>query len=72
VENEYHLALSCPKYEELRNNSNNYLNNTVEGKQKLFPHAMSSDDPVLVNLLSIKYIFLCFLERDKILKSMED
>ena len=77
VENEYHLALSCPKYEELRNNSNNilknlfYLNNTMEGKQKLFEHAMSSDDPVLVNLLS-KYIFHCFLERDKSLKSMED
>jgi hypothetical protein len=39
VENEYHLALSCPKYEELRNNSNNilknlFLNNTMEGKQK--------------------------------------
>ncbi|CAB4026551.1 Hypothetical predicted protein [Paramuricea clavata] len=77
VENEYHLALSCPKYEELRNNSNNilknlfYLNNTMEGKQKLFEHAMSSDDPVLVNLLS-KYIFHCFSERDKSLKSMED
>ncbi|CAB3979530.1 Hypothetical predicted protein [Paramuricea clavata] len=55
VENEYHLALSCPKYEDLRNNSNNilknlfYLNNTMEGKQKLFEHSMSSDDPVLVN-----------------------
>jgi hypothetical protein len=43
----------------------------MEGKQKLFEHAMSSDDPVLVNLLS-KYIFHCFLERDKSLKSMED
>jgi hypothetical protein len=46
MENEYHLALSCLKYEELRNNSNNilknvfYLNNTMEGKQKLFEHAM--------------------------------
>ena len=77
VENEYHLALSCPKYEELRNNANNilknlfYHNNTMEGKQKLFEHAKSSDDPVLVNLLS-KYIFHCFWERDKSLKSMED
>jgi hypothetical protein len=77
VENEYHVSLSCPKYEELRNNSNNilknlfYLNSTMEGKQKLLEHSMSSDDPVLVNLLS-KYIFHCFLERDKSLKSMED
>jgi hypothetical protein len=43
----------------------------MEEKQKLFEHAMSSDDPVLVNLLS-KYIFLCFVERDKSLKFMED
>jgi hypothetical protein len=43
----------------------------MEGKQKLFDYAMSSDDPVLVNLLS-KYIFPCFLERDKSLTFMED
>ena len=59
VENEYHLALSCPKYEELRNNSNNilknlfYLNNTIEGKQKLFEHAMSSK--------TIQFLLTCFL-----------
>ena len=77
VENEYHLALTCQKYEQIRNNSNNiiknlfYVENTTQGKEKLFEHAMASDDTVLINLLS-KYIFLCFAERDKNLKSLEE
>ena len=77
VENEYHFALTCPKYEDLRKNSNNilknifYLNATTESKQKLLEHVISSDDPVLVNLLS-KHIFLCFTERDDSLRSRED
>ena len=76
VENELHFALTCQKYEYLRNKSNNilkrifYLNTSLEGKQKLFEHAMSSDDPVLLNLLS-KYIFLCFTKREDSLKSMK-
>ena len=63
VENEYHLALSCPKYQELRNNSNTILKNLFylkEGKQKLFEHAMYSDDPVLVKLISISISFSAF------------
>ena len=77
VENEYILALTCQKYEALRNRYNSifknlfYLENTIEGKQKLFEHAMVSEDTVLVNLLS-KYILFVFAERDKNLKSIEE
>ena len=77
VENEYHFALTCQKYEDLRINSDNilkkyfYFKNTWEGKQKLFQHAMSSDDPVLIYLLA-KFIFLCYTIRADSLKSIED
>ena len=58
VENEFHLVFTCKKYDNIRNSSNNILKNlfnlntTTESKQKLLEHAMSSDNPVLVNLLS--------------------
>ena len=76
IENEFHLVFTCEKYENIRNSSNNILKNlfnlntTTESKQKLLEHVMSSDDSVLVNLLS-KFISLCSIEREISLKSME-
>jgi hypothetical protein len=76
VENEFHFALTCSKYQHLRDNSNNILKNlfnlntTKESKQKLLQQVMSSDDPVLVNLLS-KHLFLCTKQREDGLKSLE-
>ena len=64
VENELHFALTYQKYEYVRNDSNNilkrifFLNTSLEGKQKLCEHAMSSDDPISLNLLSIYFFAL--------------
>ena len=64
------------KHMNIRNSSNNILKNlfnlntTTESKQKLMEHAMSSDDLVLVNLLS-KFISHCSIKGEISLKSME-
>ena len=70
IENEFHFAFECPKYDNLRNNSNNILKNMFEqdlsksSREDLLTHIMTNTDPVLTNLFS-NFIMKCFKVRDK-------
>jgi hypothetical protein len=70
VEDEFHFALQCDKYEDVQNNSHNILkayfqtNITDQLKRKLMCNIMSTKDPVLTELFS-KHISKCFNIRDK-------
>ena len=70
VEDEYHFAFECQKYETQRNNSHNILkhyfnmNVTRESKCALMGTLISSKDPVTIDLLS-RHILTCFSVRDK-------
>ena len=70
VENEFHFAFRCKKYEGLRSDSHNILkdyfqtNITDELHRKLLSNVMSSKDPVLIELFS-KHISKCCYIRDK-------
>ena len=70
VEDEFHFAFQCHKYDNLRNNCHNILKNifqiqtTIESKKDLLTHIMSNNDQVLTNLFS-NFIAKCFLVRDK-------
>ena len=76
VENELHFALTCQKYNEIRNNSSTILKNvlklgsTTESKTKILEHIMLSDDLVLIHLFS-QFIYTCYKTRENSLKSMQ-
>ena len=70
VEDEFHFAFECHKYDNLRNNSNPILKNffqiqaTLESKKDLLTHIMCNKDQVLTNLFS-NFLEKCFMVRDK-------
>ena len=70
VEDEFHFAFECHKYENLRNNCNPILKNffqlqtTLESKKDLLTHIMCNKDQVLTNLFS-NFLAKCFMVRDK-------
>jgi hypothetical protein len=70
VENEFHFAFECQKYQNLRENSNNILKNifkmqlTARSKEDLLTYVMGNNDQVLANLFS-NFISKCFTIRDK-------
>jgi hypothetical protein len=70
VEDEFHFAFECNKYENLRNTSHNILkdyfqmNITDELKIKLSNDLMSLNDPVITDILS-KHVSKRFYIRDK-------
>ena len=70
VEDEFHFAFECNKYENLRNYSHNILkdyvqmNITDELKRKLLSDLMSLNDPVITDLFS-RHISKCFYIRDR-------
>ena len=70
VEDEFHFAFECHKYENLRNNCNPILKNffqlqtTLESKKDLLTHIMCNKDEVLTNLFS-NFLAKCFMVRDK-------
>ena len=76
IEDEFHLSFACQKYNHLRDSSDPILktifdlNVTNKSKRKLLEHAMTSNDPVIVNLFC-KFITACFADRENILKSTE-
>ena len=69
VENEFHFAFECQKYQNLRENSNNILKNifqmelTANSEQDLLTHVMVNNDQVLANHFS-NFISKCFTVRD--------
>jgi hypothetical protein len=73
IEDEFHFAFECQKYENIRNNSNNILqtffqmNLPRDSREDLLTHIISNTDPVLTNLFS-NFIAKCFKVRDKCLK----
>ena len=66
VENEFHFAFECQKYNNLRDNSNKILKNifqmqlTAKSKEDLLTHVMVNKDKVLTNFIS-----KCFSVRDQ-------
>jgi hypothetical protein len=58
IEDEFHFAFECQKYENIRNNSNNILqtffqmNLPRDSREDLLTHIISNTDPVLTNLFS--------------------
>jgi hypothetical protein len=64
VEDEFHFAFTCQKYNDIRANSNNILKNlfdlgsTTEIKAKILIQIMLSDDPVVIHLFS-EFIYTC-------------
>jgi hypothetical protein len=75
VEDEFHFAFTCQKYNDIRANSNNILKNlfdlgsTTESKAKILIQIMLSDDPVVIHLFS-EFIYTCHKNRENSLKSM--
>ena len=76
IEDEFHFAFKCPRFEHLRENSHNILktmfklNTTDASKRMLLQHTMSSKDPVALTLFC-KFSSDCFNERENGLKSSE-
>jgi hypothetical protein len=78
VEDEFHFAFTCQKYNDVRANSNNVnilknlfdLGSTTETKDKILIQIMLSDDPVVIHLFS-EFIYTWHKNRENILKSME-
>jgi hypothetical protein len=70
IEDEFHFAFECHKYDNLRNNTNNILKNnfqmqiTTKSKEDLLTHVMCNNDQVLTGLFS-NFISKCFSVRDK-------
>jgi hypothetical protein len=67
VEGKFHFAFECHKYDNLRNNTNNILNNifqmqlTTKSKEDLLIHVMCNNDQVLTGLFQISYqnVYYC-------------
>ena len=74
VEDEFHFALECQQYQNIRNNSHNILkkifqmNIQNESKRNLMSNVMSTEFPVLIELFST-LIFKCFTLRDRSLQT---
>jgi hypothetical protein len=69
VEDEFHFAFECHKYDNLRNNTNNILNNifqmqlTTKSKEYLLTHVMCNNDQVLTGLFFKFHIEMFFGQR---------
>ena len=77
VEDEFHFAFECDKYDIVRQNSHSILLNyfqleiTNDLRRKLLSDALSSNDPVITDLFS-QHVSKCFYIRDNCPQSRTD